>query len=258
MLIQTNDLREILDNSRLLIIDARSYKEYAEGHIPGAVNLDLFSFHWFDTSAEGISQFDIQAKKLLSFAGVTSKKKVVFYDDCSGMLAARGVWMLMYFSHSDSYMLDGGYSKWKREGHPTESKPNPFVPSSFEGVPNPQLITGFEYIRKNLHKLKIIDARTSDEFDGTSVRAAQRGHIPTSININWENNLRQDGSFKSLKELEQIYDLPKNSEIVTYCHGAYRAANTFLVLKLIGFSNVKVYLGSWGEWGNKTGLPTEL
>jgi thiosulfate/3-mercaptopyruvate sulfurtransferase len=63
---------------------------------------------------------------------------------------------------------------------------------------------------------------------------------------------------KTDEELSKLYNIPKDSPIVTYCQGAYRAANTFLALKKIGFKNVKVYLGSWGEWGNNLDLSIEL
>ena len=66
-----------------------------------------------------------------------------------------------------------------------------------------------------------------------------------------------DGTFKNNDELSKIYDLPKDSEIITYCQGAYRAANTFLALKKLGYEKVRVYLGSWGEWGNRPDLPIE-
>ena len=60
---------------------------------------------------------------------------------------------------------------------------------------------------------------------------------------------------KNDDELLKIYNINKDASIVTYCQGAYRAANTFVALKKLGFTNVKVYLGSWGEWGNKLELP---
>ena len=257
MLVTTSELESKLEQPELLLIDTRSFKEYSEGHIPGSVNLDLFAFHWIDTTKEGIQNFNKQAEMIFSFVGVSSEKKVVFYDNVSGMLAARGVWMLEYFSHPDVSLLDGGMKKWKKENRPMEIKQNPFQPIKFSGKVNPEIISSYEYILDNIDTLKIIDARSDEEYSGTIVRAAQVGHIPKSVNIDWNLNINDDGTFKSDEELSKLYQIPKDTEIVTYCQGAYRAANTFFALKKLGFTNVRVYLGSWGEWGNKLDLPVE-
>jgi len=257
MIISTVELNSILNDPDVIIADTRSFKEYSEGHIPGAVHLDLFAFHWIDTTKQGIENFNNQTKTLLSYLGVTPEKKVIFYDLVSGMLAARGVWMLMYFSHQNTMMLDGGFSKWQKENLSIETKPNGFKTSNFTGKINPEIISGFEYIRDNLENIKILDARSTGEYDGSTIRAAQSGHIPNSINIDWNQNINEDGTFKSDEELSGMYDFPKDTEIVTYCQGAYRAANSFLALKKLGFTKIRVYLGSWGEWGNRLELPVE-
>ncbi len=252
MFIAAAQLERLLADPNLVLVDCRSFQKYCKGHIPGAVNLDLFAFHWFDTTKKGIETFNEQARQLLSFAGVDSTKKVVFYDDVSGMLAARGVWMLMYFSHPDVSMLDGGISNWQ---YSIETTLCGFSPSQFSGKINPDVISGYQYIVDNLEKLTIIDARSKGEYDGTIIRAANSGHIPNAVNIDWNKNINDTGTIKDGAELEKLYDIPKDSDIVTYCQGAYRAANSFLTLKKIGFTNVRVYLGSWGEWGNKIDLP---
>ena len=86
MLISSEELHQILNGSNVLIVDSRSYKEYSQGHIPGAVNLDLFAFHWIDTSEEGIISFNEQMRKILSYAGIDENRKIIFYDNISGCL----------------------------------------------------------------------------------------------------------------------------------------------------------------------------
>ena len=260
--ISTSQLHSTIGDRNLLIIDTRPFSSYAESHIPGAVNIDLTQFHWIDTSKSGIMQFNRQSKLLLSNMGVTKEKFVVFYDDISGMSASRGVWLLLYFSHKKVAMLDGGFNKWKAEGYKTETKTNPFMHSNFRGEPNPKVLADFIHINSIIKSKKkrsfIIDARSMDEYSGSTIRASRGGRIPTAINIDWNDNLDQSGIFKSHEKLEQMYKkLPKDAEVITYCQGGYRAANTFVILKMLGYKNVRMYLGSWGEWGNRLNLPIE-
>ena len=104
----------------------------------------------------------------------------------------------------------------------------------------------------------ILDARTREEFRGLDVRAARRGHIPSAVNFDWQNNI-ENTIFKNEKRLLKIYSkIPKDRQIITYCQGGYRAANAFVALKIVGYKKVKMYLGSWGEWGNRLDLPTMM
>jgi len=259
MLISTSELNKEHDDN-LLIIDARSWHEYSDGHIPHAVNLDLFAFHWADTSREGIKTFNKQMTKMLSNAGVSYDKRIIFYDDESGIFAARGVWLLEYLSHKNVAMLDGGMSKWKKDGYVIEKRPNHYKPIRFKPKINPKVLATYRYVLDSISnpKIKIVDARTKDEYTGKSVRAAKAGHIPNAINVDWRDNLAKDGRFKSSEALTKLYGkIRSDDEIICYCQGGYRAANDYLALKILGYKKLRVYLGSWYEWGNMLELPVE-
>ena len=231
--------------------------EYKKGHVPGAINVDLFQLHWFDTSKRGISDFNRQTRLMLSNIGIQKTSHVIFYDNLSGMIAARGVWILLYFSHKKISMLDGGFEKWKNNGHTIEIKSNPSSYSKFRGKINKEILATAGEIKRSLKNknFAIIDARSKEEFGGVDVRAIRRGHIPSAVNIDWESNI-ENGTFKDIARLSKIYSkIPKNVNVVTYCQGGYRAANSFVALRMLGYKKVKMYLGSWGEWGNKLSLP---
>jgi len=260
LLIASVDLYKLIkkqDNT--IIIDARSFSEYKNGHIPGAINIDLFQLHWFDTTKRGIRDFTRQSTLLLSNIGIRNDSKVIFYDNVSGINSARGVWLLLYFSHKKVSMLDGGFEKWKREKFPVERKSNQLSYTQFKGKPNSKVIADAQQVKKSLgyKNVKLVDARSKEEYSGNEVRASRRGHIPSAINIDWKTNI-ENSVFKSKQKLSKIYsNIPKDAQVITYCQGGYRAANTFLVLKMLGYKNVKMYLGSWGEWGNIPELPVQ-
>jgi thiosulfate/3-mercaptopyruvate sulfurtransferase len=260
LLISSQDLYKLIkkqDNT--IVIDARSFSEYKNGHVPGAVNIDLFQLHWFDTTKRGIKDFNRQSRLLLSNIGISKDSKVIFYDNVSGVSAARGVWLLLYFSHENVCMLDGGFEKWKREKFPVEVKTNQLRNARFIGKTNSKVIADATEVNKSIRNknVKIVDARAREEYVGSAVRAARKGHIPSAVNIDWNGNIEKD-IFKSKQKLSKIYSkIPKNSQVITYCQGGYRAAHAFVALKILGYRKVKMYLGSWGEWGNRLEFPVE-
>ncbi len=260
LVMTTSELQSMLGSEKLLLVDTRPFSDYAESHIPGAVNIDLMQFHWIDTSKQGIAQFNKQTKILLSNIGVLRNKFVIFYDYASGPSAARGVWLLLYFSHRKVAMLDGGFNKWKTEGYQIETKTNPLVHSNFNAKPDREILADFAHLKMAIKKKRtiILDTRSKLEYRGSVVRAARAGHIPTAINIDWNDNL-ENNAFKDYEKLVHLYSsIPKDAEVITYCQGGYRAANTFVVLKMLGYNNVRMYLGSWGEWGNRPYLPVQI
>jgi thiosulfate/3-mercaptopyruvate sulfurtransferase len=108
--------------------------------------------------------------------------------------------------------------------------------------------------------VRIVDTRSDEEYTGALVRAARGGAIPGAVHLEWKRNLAPAGDFKPPDALRAMYgsaDIRPDQEIITYCQGGYRAAHTYLALRLLGFPRVRAYLGSWKEWGDRTDLPVE-
>ena len=262
LVITTDHLFKLIKKKQrnLRIIDTRDFHEYSNGHIPYAANIDLMQYHWNDTSKDGLKTFNVQMRKLLSTIGIHPKTVLVFYDNISGPSASRGVWLSLYFSHNNVALLDGGLNAWKKENKPIETKTVNLKYFKIKEKINDSILADYQNVIeaiKDQKKHQIIDSRSFKEYNGEQIRAIRGGHIPSAINIDWNNNISND-HFKTATALKKIYSkLSKNKEVITYCQGGYRAANTFIILKQMGFKKVKMYLGSWNEWGNNSRLPIE-
>jgi thiosulfate/3-mercaptopyruvate sulfurtransferase len=258
-----NEASKLAGKNDVLFVDTRNYWKYAKGHIPGAENLELYAFHWTDTSKKGLDVFAKQMARLFSSIGVTPKTGVIFYQNNSGYDTARGVWLLNWLGHTRTSMLDGGLNLWKRTGHKLSTEdPRPRPASKFEVKFNPDVIATLDMTRSavtaKLGNTKILDARSEKEYKGTARRAQKSGHIRSSLNVEWKRSLRRDGTLKSAKQLKTLFEpLTRESPIITYCQSGYRAAHSWLVLSALGFKNVKNYLGSWYEWGNEKDAAAE-
>jgi thiosulfate/3-mercaptopyruvate sulfurtransferase len=263
LLITVAELQNKLGAANLCIIDTRPAEDYAQGHIPGATHFDLFGLSLADTTDAPLKAFMFMIHHVLELRGVSEAKEVIFYEDNSGMRAARGVWFLEYYGHLNVKMLDGGMQAWRAAGAPLTTECAPPKAASFKTAERREVLATAEDVLRSLDKKDtvILDTRSAGEHFGTTVRAARGGAIPHSIHLEWTDNLAADGKFKSNEELQAMYGkagISPNKEIYSYCQGGYRAAHSYIALRLLGYPKVRNYIGSWKEWGDRTDLPLEI
>jgi thiosulfate/3-mercaptopyruvate sulfurtransferase len=263
LLINPADLAcDIEGDARPLVIDLRPPEDFAAGHIPGAVHLDLWGVSLIDTDPAPLKAFMWMIDHLFNLRGVDAKTPVVVYDEQSGMRAARAFWFLEYFGHPRAQVLDGGFGAWIRAGLPVTRDAAPPPKSAWAGTPQEQTIATWRDVKDRLGRpdVVVVDTRSNGEYDGTTVRAKRGGRIPGAVHVEWTRNLRPDGSFKPAGELRAIYEsagVTPDKEVITYCQGGYRAAHGYLALRLLGYPRVRNYTGSWKEWGDREDLPVE-
>jgi thiosulfate/3-mercaptopyruvate sulfurtransferase len=263
LLVRPEELsRELSSDRRPLLIDLRPAEEFAAGHLPGAVHLDLFGISIVDTDEAPLNAFFWIIEHLLASRGVSNDVPVVVYDEQSGIRAARAFWFLEYFGHTGVRLLDGGYDAWMRAGLPTTREAEKPRATGWTGTRDARRLATWRDVSVRLGKpaTVIVDARSDGEYCGTEVRAARGGAVPGAVHLEWKHNLDENGAFKPREELREIYEqagVTPDKEVISYCQGGYRAAHTYLALRLLGYRRVRNYVGSWKEWGDRVDLPIE-
>ena len=265
------ELAARLDDPDLLVCDCRfagtpaaSRESYESGHIPGAVHVSwLDDLCAADTTVTTFLPNEQEATAALSRLGVTERTCVVAYADVGNLYASRLWHVLTHFGHDAVKLLDGGIEKWQADGRPLERGSVEPHPATFSARPSgwQRGVTAAEILdRLDDPDCRIVDVRGPAEFSGEERRAARGGHIPGAILWPWEANLHPDGTLRSGEEIgarAHAAGLRPDQELITYCQGGVRAAHAALALRAAGFERVRIYDGSWAQWGNDPELPID-
>ncbi len=260
MLAETGWLADHLKDADIRIIDMRTAEKYNASHIPGAVRFDTGKLKDADEKLYVVKP-ETFAKDMTDL-GVGPTTKVIAYDDNGGLGPARLWWVLDYYGHTNTQILNGGWNKWAKESRPTSNEPATVSGGGFKATINPGVICALDVVEKATTDTNyvIVDARSEGEYTGTDVRAARGGHVPNAVNIDWQKNVTNDDVkvWKSAADLNQMYEaagVTRDKNVITYCQTAVRAAHTLFTLRMLGYNQVQNYDGSWAEWGNNPNTP---
>ena len=254
---------------RIVEVDYDPKLAYDQGHIPGAVLIDWRK----DVNNPNERDFLDAAgfEKLMSRLGISNNTRVILYGDYNNWFATFAFWIFTLYDHENVQVLNGGRKKWIDSGGELTTEIPKIQPTTYNVK---RVNLEYRVFLQDLLKLKasktdlaLVDVRSPAEFKGEITappeypdeHAQRGGHIPGAVNIPWGQAVREDGTFKSAEELKQLYEskgVSPDKEVITYCRIGERASHTWFVLKyLLGYPKVRVYDGSWTEWGNLVRFP---
>ena len=235
-------------------------EEYARGHIPGAVFVDLDAELAAPAGSGGRHPLPEAAafEAAMRAAGVRKDHPVVVYDAANSMAAARAWWLLRYFGHPDVAVLDGGLAAWEAAGYPvTTEMPVPQL-GDFEARPGGMPVIDAAGAAELAARGLLLDARAPERFRGELEPIDPvAGHIPGAVNMPSAANVDADGRFlpaEALRGAFQAAGVRDRLRVGAYCGSGVTAAHEVLALELAGFP-AALYPGSWSEWITDPGRP---
>lgn len=273
VLITPAELQALMATEPTVVIDTRDADTYAAGHIPGAVNLREIFTYLATSTAEGLQALQSTFSDHFGKAGLSGAETAVFYEDALNTgygQSCRGYYLLTWLGYPKVKVLAGGYPAWKAAGLDVSTEPVVPVARSFPALPTTDVMVGKEQVKAALGtRTVLLDVRDIDEWTGESSSpygrdfAPRKGRLPGAKWIEWYRFMKPSAQGPQMKSPLEVQaecataGIAPSDTVVLYCFKGARASNTFLALKQAGFTDVRMYFGSWNEWSRDPSLPIE-
>lgn len=274
-LVSTQWLNDNLDDPLVSVLEVSSSESdvadyYGSGHVPGSRFAYWKDLLWHETDRQFPSPSTMAER--LSALGFPPSATIALIGD-PVQFSTYAFWVMTMTGQGSRFVhVDGGRAKWVSEGRPlTTELPDRSVTRIEPGLPDESCRIGRDEVRAGLgdpNRL-IIDARSPEEYAGERVSpdwfefdygAERKGHIPGARHLYYTDILTEDGAYLPQDELRaRLASLPiDDSEVITYCRLSHRGTLVWFALRyLLGIEKVRVYDGSWTEWGSIVGFPVE-
>jgi thiosulfate/3-mercaptopyruvate sulfurtransferase len=271
VLVDTRWVADHLNDPEVRIVEVGyDTNDYVSGHIPGAVG-----WAW-STDFQHPIRKDVPDKEgieeLLARSGIKNDTTIIVYGARRHGYATFALWLLKIYRHANVRVMDGNREKWIAEGRPMTTDVPTIARSTYTAQdPDWGIRAWRDQVLESIGKpdCTLVDVRTPEEYHGQlwdwwkyQAEASQRGgHIPGAVNIPWDLTLKEDGTYKSIEELQALYlsnGVTPNKEVISYCIVGGRSNHTWFVLTyLLGYPKVRLYDGSWAEWSTLIGVPID-
>lgn len=259
-------------NLRVIALDWQGRDSYDESHIPGALYWNWKEMLW-DPLKRDFPSPEVFAERCAA-AGITNDTTVVFYGEPAVQFGSYAWWVFKYCGHRDVRLLDGARTRWERERRPLTAEVPVVGPARYL----PQRDPGTAHMRASRKEVLkaigrgdtvILDHRSPEEYRGERFSppsspnhgAERLGRIPGARHLYFTDLLTPDMRFREREELRGMLEgcgASADKSIISYCRLSHRASLAYFAMtELLGYENVRIYDGSWTEWGSIVGFPIE-
>ena len=267
-LVDAEWLEQHIKDPKLVVLEVRyhPHRYFTIGHIPGAVQVQRFK-DLGDNFGNPTMRFPTRDafQTTLRGWGVNNDSTLVIYDDSVTALGSRLYFLLeLYgFDMSRVKILNGGTIGWTAFNELSKEPVRRARGNVALKPANRKLLVEWtdvysDVVARRDPGIVLLDARPRDMYTGKLVQhSIQGGHIPGAISIvSLDGADGQSQTWKSMDDIAALYrDIPKDKTVYAYCHDGFRSTLAWLQLKALGYKNVRVYNGGWGDWGNNLSLP---